>query len=233
MEIKTLASGSGGNCYHIADGETRLLIECGIPVAKIKKGLNFQLSKVSGCLISHSHKDHSGSAKNITDSGIDILATKETLSSCGIKRGKEIKPLATYEVGSFLILPFETQHDCVGSVGFLIKSRITKEKLLFATDTFYIKYKFKNLTHIMIECNYIETILKENLEKGIVNYSQAKRLLESHMSLENLKGFLSANDLHLVEEIHLLHLSKKNSNSKKMKKEIEELTGKITIIYGG
>ena len=56
ITIKTLASGSTGNAYHISDGSTSLLIECGIPIAKIKQGLNYRLSGVDGCLISHQHQ---------------------------------------------------------------------------------------------------------------------------------------------------------------------------------
>jgi phosphoribosyl 1,2-cyclic phosphodiesterase len=55
ITIKTLASGSSGNAYHISDGKANVLIECGIPIAKIKQGLNYRLSEVEGVLISHEH----------------------------------------------------------------------------------------------------------------------------------------------------------------------------------
>ena len=56
ITIKTLASGSTGNAYHISDGRTSLLIEAGIPIIKIKQGLKYRLSGVDGCLISHQHQ---------------------------------------------------------------------------------------------------------------------------------------------------------------------------------
>lgn len=55
MKIKVIASGSKGNCYLIDDGETKLLIECGIPFKQIQIGCDFKLSSVAACLVSHEH----------------------------------------------------------------------------------------------------------------------------------------------------------------------------------
>lgn len=44
MDIKVLGSGSKGNCYLIDDGSTSLLLECGIPIKRIREGLGFRLS---------------------------------------------------------------------------------------------------------------------------------------------------------------------------------------------
>jgi len=52
MEIEILASGSSGNC-HIIDHE--LMIECGIPLAQIKKKGGFRVHEIRGCLVSHEH----------------------------------------------------------------------------------------------------------------------------------------------------------------------------------
>ena len=58
INIKVLASSSKGNCYMIDDSKTSLLIEAGIPIKKIKQGLNFKLHEIEGCIISHEHGDH-------------------------------------------------------------------------------------------------------------------------------------------------------------------------------
>ena len=133
-------------------------------------------------------------------------------------------------IGNFIILPFETQHDAVEPLGFLIQHKITGEKLLYATDTYYIKYKFKELNYIMIECNYIKEIARRNIQNGTINKSRYTRLLESHMSLENLLEFLKSNDLRHVQKIILCHLSDTNSNAETMKNKVFEMTGIETII---
>ena len=79
------------------------------------------------------------------------------------------------------------------------------DKLLYAMDTYYIKYKFLGLTHIMIECNYAADILKTNVKAGLMEPALKSRILKSHFSLENVKNFLKANDLSKIQEIWLLH----------------------------
>jgi len=102
--------------------------------------------------------------------------------------------------------------------------------LLFATDTYYIRYKFQGITHLLIECNYSLDILEENIAEGKVPKVMKKRLLRSHFSLEHVKDFLRANDLKNLKEIWLLHLSDNNSDEKRFKQEIQELSGKQVFV---
>jgi len=55
MEIKSLASGSTGNCYIVSNGITKILIECGISFSRIRKGGDYKLYEIDGVLISHQH----------------------------------------------------------------------------------------------------------------------------------------------------------------------------------
>jgi len=154
--------------------------------------------------------------------------TKECIGLDG-HRIKIIKPKQQFKVGTWVILPFETQHDAVEPVGFLLANQ-AGEKLLYATDTYYIKYRFQSLTHIMIEASYSLDILRSNVENGLVAPELKNRLLRSHFSLENVKECLKANDLSGVREIWLLHLSDNNSDGERFKREIQELTGKPMFI---
>lgn len=176
--------------------------------------------------------DHIKYAKDFAENGIDIYASEGTFNALTLQghRYKTIKALQQFNIGNFIILPFDTQHDAVEPLGFLIQHKITGEKLLYATDTYYIKYKFKELNYIMIECNYIKEIARRNLQNKIINKSRYTRLLESHMSLENLLEFLKSNDLRHVQKIVLCHLSDTNSNAETMKNKVFEMTGIETII---
>lgn len=113
--------------------------------------------------------------------------------------------------------------------GFLIQNNNTKERLLYATDTYYIKYKFNKLNYLLIECNYISDVAKCNIKNNIINKSRYTRLLESHMSLENLIKFLKANDLSNVKKIVICHLSDQNSNENQMIETITNITKIETI----
>lgn len=234
MDIKVLASGSRGNAYLISDGVTPLLLECGIPIKQIRQGLNFGLSDVAACLLTHEHGDHSEAIRDVLRMGVDIYSSEGTFASLGLNghRLRPVKDKQSFEVGSWIIRAFDTQHDCAEPLGFLLQSKATGERLVFATDTFYIRYKFPGLTHIMIECNYAADILEANVDAGLVHPAMRRRLLTSHFSLDNVKEFLKANDLSQVREIWLLHLSDGNSDAERFKREIQELTGKPVYVAG-
>lgn len=84
----------------------------------------------------------------------------------------------------------------------------------------------------MVECNFADDLLGNNVDSGAVPLEMKKRLLKSHFSLRNVKEFLRANDLSKVQEIWLLHLSDGNSDESRFKREIVELTGKPVFVAG-
>lgn len=228
-----LASSSLGNCYRITDGTTQILLECGIPFKEIQRKLDFQLSGVSGVLVTHEHKDHSKAVMDMTKAGIDCYMSQGTVNALGIS-GHRIKVIRAHElvqIGTWWVLPFETQHDAAEPLGFLLTNQ-AGDTLVFATDTYYVKYKFAGLTHIAVECNYALDILNANIEAEAVPEAMKNRLLQSHFSLENVKEFLKANDLSRVKEIHLLHLSAANSDAARFKREIQQLTGMPVYVAG-
>ena len=128
-------------------------------------------------------------------------------------------------VGTFLVLPFDVEHDAPDSQGFLLESTATGEKLLYFTDTYYLKYRFSGITHILGECNYTRERVQENLAEDTLPTVRAARLMHSHMSLQHLVEFLEANDLSRLKQIYLVHLSAENSDEAEMKRRIQRLTG--------
>ena len=230
IEITSLASGSQGNCYRVSDGSTPLLLECGIGWKEIQRGLNFRTSQLAGCLVSHEHKDHCKSVKDVLKAGIDCYMSAGTIHALGLEshRLRYIRAKQQFKIDTWTILPFEVEHDALEPLGFLMANK-DGEKLLYATDTAFVRYKFPGLTHIMIECNYAEDILDANIASGILDPVMKNRLVRTHFSLENVKAFLRANDLSKVKEIWLLHLSDGNSDAERFKREIQEITG--TEVY--
>ena len=227
MGIKVLASGSAGNCYLLESQNETLILECGINFKDIKKGLNFDLSKVVGCLVSHEHKDHCKAIDDVLKAGIEVYMSEGTAEGIGLKDNPHSYRVNNInkcdgKIGGFTIMPFGVEHDVNEPLGFLI---VHKElgKTVFITDSYYCKYTFKNVDHVLIECNYSEDILNE-----IQPYRA--RVLKSHMSLETLKDTLKAWDLRKTKDITLIHISEGNGEPKRFQKEIEELTGIKTYV---
>ena len=236
MNLKVLGSSSHGNCYILQSGEDILLLDCGVPIKEIQKGLDFQLSGVSGVLVTHEHKDHSKAASDLMKAGMDLYASAGTFKSLGINghhRGHMVEALHQFEAGQFTVLPFNIQHDAEEPFGFLIFDQTTGEKLLYATDTYYVRNRFQGLNYILVECNYCLDILQANVEAGMVAGKLKNRILQSHFSLANVKDFLRVNVTADTRKIVLMHLSGDNSDAARMRREVEELTGIETVVADG
>ncbi|WP_312694083.1 MBL fold metallo-hydrolase [Caproiciproducens sp.] len=237
MNIKVIGSGSSGNCYRIDDGKTALLLECGLSLKKIKAGCNYDLSSISGCLVTHEHGDHILAANDLMKSGIDVYMTKGTAVAAKAltyrlnlwKRdgvdGINNPYYHTERIGTFTIKPFMVHHDAAEPVGYLIESKATGEKLLFVTDTYYIDYTFDGLTHVMVEANYSDDALADADNDG-----RRSRVRHSHMSIDNCVKMLKANDLSQVKEIWLIHLSSSNGDIEGFKRQVQEATGAVVRI---
>jgi phosphoribosyl 1,2-cyclic phosphodiesterase len=233
IRFRSLASSSTGNCYHVTDGKTELLIEAGLRFQDIRKALDFRVSRLSACLISHEHLDHSRAAADLAKAGVDVYASAGTIAARGLTghRVKQIEAKKQFQVGTWTIMPFDVEHDAEDPLGFLLANQ-AGEKLVFITDSYYCRYTFSGLTHIAVECNYSLRILDENISAGRVHPAMRPRLLRSHFSLENVLDFLRANDLSKVQEIHLLHLSDNNSDEALFKRRVQEVTGKPVYVAG-
>ena len=231
FEITTIASGSTGNCYIVDDGQTKLMIECGITAKAIRKACGGSLPNVHGCLISHEHKDHCKAIKDVLKAGIDCHMSEGTKKAIGTghHRARVCEQRRRFEVGTMKVIPFVTQHDAAQPLGFLIDSG--DSRLLFATDTYYLRYRFPGLTHIMVECNYSHAILEENVNSGAVPAMLRKRVMRSHFELGNVKKFLLANSMASVEEIHLIHISGQNGDAELFRGEVQGTTGKPVFYH--
>lgn len=236
MELSVLGSSSSGNCYILSNDTEALVIECGVSLKEVKKAVDFNIGKIVGAIVSHEHGDHSKYVREFLAARIKVFMSYGTGGALGFvgSEHQHLLPVAIVQglkfmVGNFTILPFEVKHDSNEPFGYLIHHPETGN-VLFATDTYYLPYKFDGLTNIMIECNYREDILRRNIEAGKIPYSHYNRLLESHMSFDTCLDALLANDLSKVNNVVLIHLSDGNSNAEEFKRDIHRATGKTVHV---
>lgn len=236
MKLKIIGTGSKGNCYLLETEKEILIIEAGVNVSEIKKALNFDLSKVVGCIVTHEHMDHSKSIWDVMKLGIDVYASSGTLKARFVdtqSRAKEVVSKQTFKFGNFKIMAFDVKHDAAEPLGFLIEHPECG-RVLFLTDTYYCSYLFPNLNNIIIEANYSKEIIDRKFGAESGKEFLRNRILKSHFSLANCKDMLSANDLSKVNNIVLIHLSDSNSDEIQFQKEVAELTGKnVTVANNG
>jgi len=229
MKLKVLGSGSSGNCYILeSDSGEQLIIEAGVNIKEVKQSINFDLTRISGVLVSHRHLDHSKYLKDFLTMGIKCYGNNDVSSLySNFNNMVEIKSKSLYKICSFQIIPFEAKHD-VPTNGFLIKHS-EMGVTVFLTDSYYSPYRFEGVNNFIIEANYSEKILKQKEMAG-ANTFVSDRVRRSHMSLENCQKLLSANDLSSVNNIVLIHLSDSNSDAKLFKKIVANQTKKSIFV---
>ena len=232
MNIQIIGTGSTGNAYKIDDGETELLLDAGLPIKKIQEALNFRLTSLSGCLITHRHGDHSKAVKDLVKKGIEIYSNTDTLHHTGVlenHRAHAVENGNQFDVGTFKIMPFDAVHD-VPCLGFIIYSMKTREKLLYLTDSMYSPVQVPGLTHMILEVNYISEIAQENVENGVIDRSYKNRVIQTHMGLSTAIDMLKIFDKSKLQEVYICHLSDNNSDEEGIKEAIMRATGVEVII---
>lgn len=206
MKMTCLGSGSAGNCYLLHNETECLVIEAGLPFKAVKKALDFDIGKIVGLLVSHVHGDHAAYVKEYIKAGIPVMAP--SLEYVPGQLSAVSKP--------FAVRTFPLEHD-VDCVGFLVEHQEIG-RLLFATDTEYIRYRFKGLNHIMIECNYSVELLRAAYHEDLGN-----RVRMTHMELETCKDFIRINQGDSLKTVCLIHLSDATSDEKRFQREVGNL----------
>lgn len=216
MKLKCLGSSSAGNCYLLTSnsGET-LILDCGIPIKEIKKGLDWNIKDVVGVLCTHKHLDHSKSVKDFKAMGIPVFAPYISEKPMKIGNGD-------FRVQAFDLTTIDgnwTHTDANGEpcpiYGFLITHKEIG-KMLYITDTELIKWKFKGINHILLGTNYDKDLV------NVDNQSKANHVFRGHLSIDTACDFVKANYSDSLQNVIMCHLSAENADRdsfiEKMKK---------------
>ena len=218
MKLKCLGSSSAGNCYLLtSDSRETLILDCGIPINEIKKGLNWNIMGIQGAVCTHRHKDHSLSVEELRIIGIDVFYPSVDPNVGAVNFGN-------FRVQSFDLTTLDgrwTHTNADGSecpcCGFLITHK-EMGRMIYATDTELIKWKFKGINHILLGVNYDKDLI-DNEDSAKVNH-----VYRGHMSIDTACDFVKANNSKDLQNVIMCHLSKNNADKDlfidKMKKTV-------------
>lgn len=239
MKLTILGSNSAGNGYLLtSDKGTSLIIEAGVPFQKVNQALGGDIERVAGVLITHEHGDHARYVKQYADRGLKLYTSAGTrealqqkdvaLSYSHLWRTLDPNNPQTHALGDgFLVRPFKVVHDAAEPLGFLLRHP-ESGYVLFVTDTHYLNKRFPPIHNYIVECNYCEHILNENLVEGRVAGMVGDRVRNSHLSIQTLQQFLSVQDTSLTSRIVLTHLSDNNSDERLFASAIQKQTRTAT-----
>ena len=216
-KLKTIASGSKGNCTIILCGDTNIIIDMGISYLTLKKSLeenSLSLDLFSGILITHCHKDHiNGLASLVKNTSLSVYIPEEMYDSLKEYVPKEkcnfIKD--SFNINDVQIELIHTSHDAPSSVGFIIN--YYEKSIVYVTDTGYINRKYLNKMVnkdlYLIESNHDEVMLMDGpyprfLKERVISDT-------GHLSNATTSKYLKKIVGPKTKYVILAHLSEKNN----------------------
>lgn len=153
---------------------------------------------------SHPPLDHSKSLNDFKAMGIPIYAPYLKIDYMSMN------------MGGFTVKPFDlttidgswTHTNADGTTcpifGFLITHK-EMGRMLYITDCELIKWKFKDINHILLGVNYDKDLVDTDNPK-------ANHVFRGHLSIDTACDFVKANDSDSLQNIIMCHLSSENAD---------------------
>jgi phosphoribosyl 1,2-cyclic phosphodiesterase len=205
LSVCMLASGSKGNCIHIAAGEKAILVDAGLSGREIERRMrqrDLRPDFLRAIIVSHEHIDHIR--------GVGVLARRYKLpvymssqtASAALSSIGRLPHFSQFQTGEpfrlppFTIHPFNVSHDAVDPVGFTI--RMNGSQIGIATDlgvaTGLVQEHLRGCHLLVLEANHdMEMLingpypwpLKQRIKsrKGHLSNDAAVALLRSVMTV--------------------------------------------------
>jgi len=219
MRIVTFASGSTGNCSLVSDGGVHILVDAGISMRRIVKGLEtlgLAPCDIDGVLITHEHSDHVSGLKMLNRHyALKIYAPSElcrvlTESVPELKENlKEVAVNAVFNIGGLGVEAFCTPHDSVFSAGYVFGGG----RLAYCTDTGCVTEEMSahlmGADAVLIEANHDIKMLRSGPYPAYLK----RRILSERGHLSNEACAFLANMLAKSGTRHIIlaHLSRENN----------------------
>lgn len=225
LVFMSFGSGSSGNCSYIGTTDEGILIDAGVDLEAVLRGMRangLSMSAVRAVVLTHDHGDHIRYAYQIVRKyrNIRLMCTLRVLN--GILRrhnvSRRIKdyhnPIYkefTFKIAGLEVTPFEVLHDGTDNAGFFI--RHGDKAVTVATDLGCISdraaHYMKQSNVIVIESNYDRGML---LEGPYPEYLKA-RIISDNGHLDNAvtAGFIAGIRTEALTHVFLCHLSHENN----------------------
>ena len=182
-----------GNCLYVESENTKLLIDAGVSLKKIEKGLetlNISPSSLDGILVTHEHSDHIQSLGNLSKKfNLPVYANSETFDNMSKQTDKisaenikKFKVAEKFEIKDLEINPFSIPHDAANPCGFNISNN--SDKISIATD---IGHMTNDILKQLEDSKFI--LLESNYDTEVLKYSKYPYLLKQRIAGPN--GHLS------------------------------------------
>ena len=197
LEVRTLASGSSGNCLLVRGGGTSVLVDAGISCRRIVNALRelgVEPGELAGVLITHEHADHIAGLATLTKQyRLPVYASRGTgWELCRrIAFVEEVlrpfEPGEAFQAGDLEAASFPTPHDAAQSVGYVLSHG--GKRAAVATDlghvTPEVERAVRGVDLLVCEANHDVEWVRSN---GRYPYPLKARILGDRGHLSNEAG---------------------------------------------
>ncbi len=222
QRLRVIASSSSGNAAFLRLGEQRLLLDAGVPIARIEAALSDideRIEDLGAVLITHEHTDHIQglAALHARRPDLPIYCTPGTARQlarrCGVTTTRDLLPNTPLQpLPGVTVTPFPTSHDAAQPVGLRLHTPTCA--LALATDLGTwddaTAQALQGCQLLLLEANYCPDLLAKSRyptflrrriagPRGHLSNKQSQRLLQRLLH-PGLQHVLLA---HLSEENNL------------------------------
>jgi len=230
LEVRTLASGSSGNCLLVSGGKGHVLVDCGISCRRVSAALaqwGLSPADLSGVLVTHEHTDHVSGLTTLTKRyALPVYTSPGTAwrLSGRVVAEELLRPIAPggdLEVGPFGVETFRTSHDAAEPMGFALTCHGRRAAVV--TDLGYVS---PTVLHAVLGADLVVCEANHDVEwlkTGPYPYYLKTRILGDRGHLSNEAGGDLARQC--VEAgartVILAHLSTENNTPQRARTAVE------------
>ena len=241
MKIKHIKTGSKGNCTYIELNNTKILIDAGVEVKKVRNELlkdEIFLKDIDFIFITHLHLDHCKFIKEIQEkTNADVVILDKHYDKLGYEINiDKLKILPTNGMMIILndikIFYHQGLHDDVTGVTSIFKFYYDKISYLHITDigildTLLISW-IKYSTNLSIEANYMLNRLKKAYPAKLVN-----RISSINGHLESDEVLKVLDQVKFKGKLYLIHISENANDYSEVKEYFKKFNPVVSTNDSG
>ncbi len=228
LEVTSLGSGSSGNAILVRSERTTLLVDCGVGVGQLSRGLSamgLRLDEIDAVLLTHEHVDHVRELRRFANLETAIVSTSGTATavSTRTRRWFEIHPGKPEPLAEFEVIAVPVSHDAQQPCGYFLRCGNAAVTVLtdLGCGSSAAVQAISESDLVVLEANHDEAMLRSGPYPG-----HLKRRIASdggHLSNDS-SGELLASALPgatRLPTIWLAHLSETNNRPQLAKRTVQ------------
>jgi len=224
VQVWSLGSGSSGNAYLLRDGDTHLLVDCGLALRTLEgrlAAIGVAPAALSAVLVTHEHSDHLGGVPALVRRyGLPLYATAGTVRAASGRLPARatthvVAADVPFALASFTVEPFAVPHDAAEPVGYRLST--SRARACILTDLGHVpeavQARLRETELLVLEFNHDA----QQLAQGPYHAALKRRIASpvGHLSNADAAACLAGALTRTHRAVWLAHLSEVNNSQRR------------------